>query len=139
MSNTSIAAPAICLFFNALIKACSSMIGPRDALINRAVAFIRPSSAAPARPRVRLLKDVGPLEQLVLGNQDCARSFAASGVMFWLQYDVKPCCEALLKNLAVVAITECVESGGASSVRFKFTHFQRELDYFNGDASMAVP
>jgi len=28
------------LFFNTLIKACSSTIGPRDALINRAVAFI---------------------------------------------------------------------------------------------------
>jgi len=26
MSNTSIAAPAICLFFNTLIKACSSTI-----------------------------------------------------------------------------------------------------------------
>ena len=37
MSNTSIAAPTICLFFNTLIKACSSTIGPRDALINQAV------------------------------------------------------------------------------------------------------
>ena len=40
MSNTSIAAPAICSFLNALIKACSSTIGPRDALINQAVGFI---------------------------------------------------------------------------------------------------
>jgi len=55
MSNTSIAAPAICLFFSTLIKACSSTIGPRDALINQAVGFILSSSAAPTRPRVRLL------------------------------------------------------------------------------------
>ena len=55
MSNTSIAAPAICLFFNTLIKASSSTIGPRDALINRAVGFILSSSAAPTSPRVRLL------------------------------------------------------------------------------------
>src|SRR3989454_895720 len=55
MSNTSIAAPAIRLFFNTLIKACSSTIGPRDALISRAVGFILSSSAAPTRPRVRLL------------------------------------------------------------------------------------
>ena len=47
-SNTSIAAPAICLFLNALIKACSSTIGPRDALIKRAVDFISASSAAPS-------------------------------------------------------------------------------------------
>jgi len=55
MSNASIAAPAICLFFNTLIKACSSTIGPRDALINNAVGFILSSSAAPTRPRVRPL------------------------------------------------------------------------------------
>src|SRR6202140_2506173 len=81
MSNTSIAAPGICLFFNALIKACSSTIGPRDALINRAVGFILASSAAPTKPRVRLLntQDIGPLEQLVLGNQDCARGFGGLG------------------------------------------------------------
>src|SRR5467141_1715415 len=30
-------------------------------------------------------QDVGPLEQLVLGDQDCAAASAASGVMFWLQ------------------------------------------------------
>ena len=47
MSNTSIAAPAICLFFNTLIKACSSTIGPRDALISQAVG----SDAPPAVPR----------------------------------------------------------------------------------------
>ena len=55
MSNTSIAAPAIWLFFNTLINACSSTIDPRDALINQAVGFILSSSAAPTRPRVRLL------------------------------------------------------------------------------------
>ena len=37
MSNTSIAAPAICLFFNTVLNACSSTIGPRDALINLAL------------------------------------------------------------------------------------------------------
>jgi len=47
------------LFFNTLIKACSSTIGPRDALINRAVGFILSSSAAPTRPRVRLLNTNG--------------------------------------------------------------------------------
>jgi hypothetical protein len=30
----TIAAPAICLFFNTLINACSATIGPRDTLIN---------------------------------------------------------------------------------------------------------
>jgi hypothetical protein len=34
------------LFFNTLIKACSSTIGPGDALINRAVGFILSNSAA---------------------------------------------------------------------------------------------
>src|SRR5437660_6565861 len=85
MSNTSIAAPAICLFFNTLIKACSSTIGPRDAWINRAVGFILSSSAAPnqaARTAAQHQMDrqnVGPLEQLVLGNQDCARGFGGLG------------------------------------------------------------
>src|SRR5437879_6299414 len=78
MSNTSIAAPAMCLFVNALINACSSTIGPRDALINRAVGFILSSSAAPTRPRVRLLNTrwivrmSARLEQMVLGHQDRA-------------------------------------------------------------------
>src|SRR5882762_4534463 len=85
MSNTSIAAPAICLFFNTLIKACSSTIGPRDALINQAVGFILSNSAAPTRPRRTAAQhqmdcqDVGPLEQLVLGNKDCARGFGGLG------------------------------------------------------------
>ncbi len=86
MSNTSIAPPAICLFFNTLIKACSSTIGPRDALINRAVGFILSNSAAPASPRKRLVNtkwivsdDVGPLEQLVLGDQDCTSGFGGLG------------------------------------------------------------
>jgi hypothetical protein len=77
MSNTSIAAPAICLFFNTLIKACSSTIGPRDVLINQAVVFILSSSAAPTRPRVRLLNtkwivriDVHVIEQDIASNEN---------------------------------------------------------------------
>ena len=58
MSNTSIAAPAICLLCNTLIKAGSSTIGPRDALINREVGFILFSSAAPTRPRVLCLSKI---------------------------------------------------------------------------------
>jgi len=46
---------SLLVFFNTLIKACSSTIGPRDALISRAVGFILSSFAAPARARVRLL------------------------------------------------------------------------------------
>src|SRR6266852_4441236 len=85
MSNTSIAAPAICLFFNTLTKACSSTIGPREALINQAVGFILSNSVAPTRPRVRLLNTKwivrmsDPLEQLVLGHEDCARGFGGLG------------------------------------------------------------
>jgi hypothetical protein len=91
MSNTSIAAPAICLFFNALIKACSSMIGPRDVLISRAVAFIRPSSAAPTKPRVRLLNTKWIVRMSARSNnwsletRIAPAALAASGVMFWLQ------------------------------------------------------
>src|SRR5712692_8025784 len=84
MSNTSIAAPAICLFFKTLIKACSSTIGPRDALINRAVGFILSSSAAyqsagTAAQHHMDRQDVGPLEQFLLGNQACARGFGGLG------------------------------------------------------------
>src|SRR6267378_1765751 len=39
VSNTSIAAPAICLFLKAPIKAWSSTIGPREVLISRAVGL----------------------------------------------------------------------------------------------------
>src|SRR3979409_2037956 len=53
MSNTSIAAPAMCLFVNALINACSSTIGPRDGLIKRAVCVILSSHAATTRHRAR--------------------------------------------------------------------------------------
>src|SRR5580692_9041593 len=38
-----------------LIKASSSTIGTRDALVNRAVGFNLSNSAAPTSPRVRLL------------------------------------------------------------------------------------
>src|SRR5882724_11311012 len=84
MSNTSIAAPAICFFFNTLIKACSSTIGPRDALINQAVGLILSSSAPYQAARTTAQhqmdrQDVGLLEQLVLGNQGCARSFGGLG------------------------------------------------------------
>ena len=71
MSNTSIAAPAICLFFNTLIKACSSTIGPRDALINQAVGFILSSSAAPTRPRVLLLNT-----KWTVRMSDCSNSWS---------------------------------------------------------------
>jgi 4-amino-4-deoxy-L-arabinose transferase-like glycosyltransferase len=64
------------------------MIGPRDALIDRAVVgFILSSSAAltkAARTAAQYQMDrqnVGPLEQLVLGNQDCRlAALAGSGV-----------------------------------------------------------
>src|SRR6266851_3482480 len=88
MSNTSIAAPAICLFFNTLIKACSSTIGPRDALINRAVGFILSSSAAPTRPRVRLLNTKWIVRMPARSNnwsletRIAPAALAASGVMF---------------------------------------------------------
>src|SRR5271168_4004931 len=91
MSNTSIAAPAICLFFNTLIKACSSTIGPRDALINQAVGFILSSSAAPTRPRVRLLNTKWIVRISARSNswsletRIAPAALAASGVMFWLQ------------------------------------------------------
>src|SRR5467141_3890313 len=91
MSNTSIAAPAICLFFNTLIKACSSTIGPRDALINRAVGFILSSSAAPTRPRVRLLNTKWIVKMSARSNswsletRIAPAALAAPGVMFWLQ------------------------------------------------------
>ncbi len=91
MSNTSIAAPAICLFFNTLIKACSSTIGPRDALINRAVGFILSSSAAPTRPRVRLLNTKWIVKMSARSNswsletRIAPAALAASGVIFWLQ------------------------------------------------------
>src|SRR5438105_3003639 len=85
------AAPAICLFFNTLIKACSSTIGPRDALINRAVGFILSSSAAPTRPRVRLLNTKWIVRISARSNswsletRIAPAALAASGVMFWLQ------------------------------------------------------
>src|SRR5580700_2968869 len=91
MSNTSIAAPAICLFFNTLIKACSSTIGPRDALINQAVGFILFNSVAPTRPRVRLLKTKWIVRMSACSNnwsletRIAPAALAASGVMFWLQ------------------------------------------------------
>src|ERR1700676_279471 len=91
MSNTSIAAPAICLFFNTLIKACSSTIGPRDALINQAVGFILSSSAAPTRPRVRLLNTKWIVRMSARSNswsletRIAPAALAASDVMFWLQ------------------------------------------------------
>src|ERR1700688_4159608 len=91
MSNTSIAAPAICLFCNTLIKACSSTIGPRDALINRAVAFILSSSAAPTRPRVRLLNTKWIVRMSARSNswsletKIAPAALAASDVMFCLQ------------------------------------------------------
>src|SRR5580693_26039 len=71
MSNTSIAAPAICLFFKTLIKACSSTIGPRDALTNQAVGFILSSSAAPTRPRVRLLNTKWIVRMSAFSNSSC--------------------------------------------------------------------
>ena len=83
MSNTSIAAPAICLFFNTLIKACSSTIGPRDALTNKAVGFILSSSAAPTRPRVRLLNTKWIVRMSARSNnwslETCARGFGGLG------------------------------------------------------------
>src|SRR5712664_527365 len=91
MSNTSIAAPAICLFFNTLIKACSSTIGPRDALINQVVGFILSSSAAPTRPRVRLLNTKWIVRMSARSNSRSLETriapaaLAASGVMCWLQ------------------------------------------------------
>src|SRR6202049_4942703 len=91
MSNTSIAAPAIRLFFSTLIKASSSTIGPRDALINRAVGFILCSSAAPTRPRVRLLNTTWIVRMSARSNSSfletriAPAAWAASGVMFWLQ------------------------------------------------------
>jgi hypothetical protein len=90
MSNTSIAAPAICLFFNALTKACSSTIGPRDALINQAVGFILSNSAAPTTPRVRLLNTKW-IVRISARSNSCSletrvapAALADSGVMFWL-------------------------------------------------------
>src|SRR2546425_2927231 len=91
MSKTSIAAPAICLAFNTLIKACSSTIGPRDALINRAVGFILSSSAVLTRPRVRLLNTKWIVRMSARSNswsletRIAPAALAASGVMFWLQ------------------------------------------------------
>jgi hypothetical protein len=91
MSNTSIAAPAICLFFNTLIKACSTTIDPRDALINRAIGFILSSSAAPTRPRVRLLNTKWIVRMSAHSNswsletRIAPAALAASGVIFWLQ------------------------------------------------------
>src|SRR5271170_973099 len=54
--KTSRAAPAIEPVCNASIRAVSSTISPRDVLINLAVGFITPISAAPMMPRVRLLR-----------------------------------------------------------------------------------
>jgi hypothetical protein len=91
MSNTSIAAPAMCLFVNTLINACSSTIGPRDALINRAVGFILSSSAVPTSPRVRLLNTKWIVRMSARSNswsletRIAPAAVAASGVMFWLQ------------------------------------------------------
>jgi hypothetical protein len=68
-----VAAPAICLFFDTLIKAGSSTIGPRDVLIKREVGFISPSSAAPTSP-------------LCAATQDGSRSTdqsALSSATFW--------------------------------------------------------
>src|SRR6202158_3516838 len=45
---TSIAAPAMCLFVNTLINACSSAIAPRDALINYLVGTASDTSAKAA-------------------------------------------------------------------------------------------
>ena len=42
-------------FARAAMSAASSTIGPRDVLIRIAVGFIRASSSAPMRPRVRSL------------------------------------------------------------------------------------
>src|SRR5882724_5883673 len=87
MSNTSIAAPAICLFFNTLIKACSSTIGPRDALIKpgrwlHSLQLRGAYQAARTAAQHQMdRQDVGPLEQLVLGNQDCARSVGNSSTL----------------------------------------------------------
>src|SRR3984893_8648003 len=84
-------APAICLFFNALIKACSSTIGPRDALITRAVGFILSSCAAPTRPRVRLLNTKLIVRMSARSNswsletRIAPAALAVSGVRFWLQ------------------------------------------------------
>src|SRR5882672_11242672 len=91
MSNTSIAAPAMCLFVNTLVNAGSSTISPRDALINRAVGFILSSSAAPTRPRVRLLNTTWIVRMSARSNswsldtRIAPAAVAASGVMFWLQ------------------------------------------------------
>jgi hypothetical protein len=91
VSNTSIAAPAICLFLSALIKVCSSTIGPRDALINQAVGFILSNSVAPTRPRVRLLNTKWIVRMSARSNswsletRIAPASLADSGVMFWLQ------------------------------------------------------
>ncbi len=91
MSNTSIAAPAMCLAFKTLIKACSSTIGPREALINQAVGPILSSSAAPTRPRVRLLNTKWIVRISARSNnwsletKIAPAALADSGVMFWLQ------------------------------------------------------
>jgi hypothetical protein len=76
MSNTSIAAPAICLFFNTLIKACSSTIGPREVLIKREVCFISPSSAAPTSSFVRPRNYARLSEQFIFRNQFRSRRFS---------------------------------------------------------------
>jgi hypothetical protein len=49
MSNTSIAAPAIRLFFNALINACSSPIGPRDVSTTKPASFSPGPGSLPGR------------------------------------------------------------------------------------------
>src|ERR1700720_1529958 len=70
---------------------CSSTIGPRDALINRAVGFILSSSADPTRPRVRLLNTKWIVRISARSNswsletRIAPAALAASGVMFWLQ------------------------------------------------------
>src|SRR5260370_1198555 len=79
------------LFFKTPINACSLTIGPRDALINRAVVFILSSSAAPTRPRVRSLNTKWIVRMSARSNRwsldtrIAPAAVAASGVMFWLQ------------------------------------------------------
>ncbi len=50
--KTSIAAPAMRLFFSVSVSATSCTTGPRDVLMKYAVGFISPNSRAPINPRV---------------------------------------------------------------------------------------
>jgi len=86
MSNTSIAAPAICLFFSTLIKACSSTIGPlrRIDQPGRWLHFLHLrgsyQAARTAAQTPNGCQDVGPLEQLSLETRIAPAALAASGV-----------------------------------------------------------